>query len=252
MERTQRLNYFLTEVNTIDNKVIEESIEHGLEDLELLSQCGKEATFSVTETIPKCKDVLQLEIILKLKRHRLRRRHNALLSTLENEEFVDYLVHHPVSSLNPGYKSSLPLLHASMNHNVDRVRTFLLSMRCNIHATPSDSEYTILQHVLADGYLPIIELFALVYRDSCVYDDKVRAEIRQKMRTVRDKMCIKQANAKMSLLKIMQTNRGRYSKQGILDIAIFTDLPSQICNNKLCKRLHMRTTKLFIDNNFLN
>ena len=249
MEYNGRFRAYLS-AKEIDKGVIESALQHGTRDLEALASMNKPTTFSLTNVIPKCKDVVQLEHVLKIKRYRLKRRHNNLLVTLENEEFIDFLVHHHRQSLNPGFRQSYPLLSAVMARNVTRVRTFLLSLRCDIHAKPPNTCFTILEHVLADNYRPIMELFAVVYRPrEHVYSDTCQKQITDNMKEIKDEMCVKQLNAKIGLLDIMKANRGRYSVQGFLDIAIFTNLHEAISNDKLCSRLHVSNTRTFIRDN---
>lgn len=234
----------------IDKSIIESAIKHGKRDLEALASLNKSTSFSFSKTIPKCKDVIQLELILKIKKYKLRRRHNNLLITLENEEFVDFLVHHDRHPLNPGFRQSYPLLHAVFNRNVARVRTFLLTLRCDIHAKPPGMNFTILEHAIADNYRPILELFALVYnKRKIAYSIEHQKKITKTMKQIRDDMCLKQLNAKIGLLDIMNANKGRYSIQGFLDIAIFTNLHEAIVNDKLCSELQISGTRTFIKDN---
>lgn len=249
MEYNERFRTYLL-AKEIDKGIIESALQHGTRDLEALSSMNKPTSFSLTNVIPKCKDVIHLEHVLKIKKYKLKRRHNNLLVTLENEEFIDFLVHHHRQSLNPGFRQSYPLLSAVMARNVTRVRTFLLSLRCDIHATPPNSSFTIMEHVIADNYRPVMELFAVVYRPRAhVYSDVCQKEITETMKGVKDEMCVKQLNAKIGLLDIMRANRGRYSVQGFLDIAIFTNLHEAISNDKLCPRLHVSNTRTFIRDN---
>lgn len=227
-----------------------EAIKFGSSDVEVLLGLNKPVTFSLSNVIPKCPDLVVLEMVLKAKKYNVRRRHNRLLTSLENEEFVDYLVHHPRCALNPGFRQSLPLMHAVNARNEDRVRTFLLSMRCDIHARPSDYCFTIVQHAIADNYRPILEMFALVYRRTrWEYEPDDAREIDTKMKQIRREMCVKQSNAKIGLLEIIENNRGRYTLQGYLDIALFVGLHKTVANHKLCPSLQVSETRQFIQKN---
>ena len=249
MTDNETLNKYISAVE-IDNNIIEGALQHDIRDLETLASMNKPATFSLTKIVPKCKNVIQLEMLLKIKKYKLKRRHNNLLITLENEEFVDFLVNHDRHPLNPGFRQSYPLLHAVFNRNVTRVRTFLLTHRCDIHAKSPCMNYTILEHAIADNYRAILELFALVYnKRNFVYSNNCQKKITNTIKEIREEMCLKQLNAKIGLLDIIKANKGRYSIQGFLDIAIFTNLHMAIGNDKLCPELQISETRKFIKDN---
>lgn len=249
MEYNERFQQYL-QAKEIDKKMIERAIEHGSRDLQGIVSLNKPTAFSLTNTIPKCKDVIQLELILRIKKYRLKRRHNNLLVTLDNEEFIDFLVHHHRQALNPGFRQSTPLLTAVLSRNVTRVRTFLLSRRCDIHSRPPTASFTILEHALADDHRPILEMIALVYRKRpFVYSDDRADSIDLQVKKMRNEMCVRQTNAKIGLLEIIKNNRGRYSVQGFLDIAMFTDLHTAVANDSLCPRLQVSATREFIRRN---
>ena len=249
MASSERLQNYLTLKEITEDNLLE-AIKFGSNDVEVLLGLNKPVTFSLSNVIPKCPDLVVLEMVLRAKKYNVRRRHNRLLTSLENEEFVDYLVHHPRSALNPGFRQSLPLMHAVNARNEKRVRTFLLSMRCDIHARPSDYNFTIVQHAIADNYRPILEMFALVYRRSrWEYEQDDAKEIDEKMKQIRREMCVKQSNAKIGLLEIIRNNRGRYNLQGYLDIALFVGLQTSIANHKLCPSLQVSETRDFIRKN---
>lgn len=251
MEYNERFQQYL-QAREIDKSLIERAIEHGNRDLEGIESLNKSATFSLTNTIPKCKDVVQLELVLRIKKYRLKRRHNNLLMTLENEEFVDFLVHHHRHALNPGFRQSTPLYSAILSRNVTRVRTFLLSLRCDIHSRPPTTSFTILEHALVDEHRPILEMLALVYRKRpFVYSEDRADSIDRQLKKIRNEMCVRQTNAKIGLLEIIKNNRGRYSVQGFLDIAMFTDLHTAVANDSLCPRLQVSATREFIRRNIV-
>ena len=77
MEYNERFQQYL-QAKEIDRAVIERALKHGSRDLEGIAGLNKSATFSLTNTIPKCKDVIQLELVLRIKKYRLKRRHNNL------------------------------------------------------------------------------------------------------------------------------------------------------------------------------
>jgi hypothetical protein len=235
-------------VKVIDNATVISVLQGGdLARLEALFLTMKPKTYRLTKTIPHCKNILQVEILLREKEYKMKRTHNELLITLRNDEIVEFLVNHHTRSLNPGYKDSMPLRFAVKSGNVARVRTFLLSMRCNIHSSDPSTGKTIIQDVLERRDDTMVKLFAIVYDKQVAANvGYTRADfeaIDSAMANTRATMCLEQYHARCELKRMVDENRTKLTREQIVDAAVVNGIFGRVGNDLLCVNQQVRRTR---------
>lgn len=230
----------LTEtIEIVNDYVVLKALKYPISVLATIFSMDKPREYSLMKTIPKCRCVDQVELLLFHRQFAIRRKHNKLLISVSNIEILEYLLNHHTCRFNPGYRSSLPLYEAVMENNHEKVRLFLSTRKCNIHARPEG--LSILQHAIALNNELVLKSFALLYsRDTGVFDGLTSYDgytsnelvsIDALMNDVRARMCLEQMEAKEAFLEIIATKR--CSLDEYLRIAQEYDILAKLRNDEL-------------------
>jgi hypothetical protein len=245
----RHLSELLGTVRIIDTPTVNAILADGdITKLEALFLTMRPKDYSLLKTLRRCRNVYQAEILLRNKNYTIKRSHNELLMTIESEEIVEFLLNHQRCRFNPGYKNSLPLLHAVRQQNERRVRMFLHTRRCDIHAWAG--EKTILQLALESPNQKIVDLMALVYDNTLAerveYNSDELEKINFITRVTRARLCREQHEAKCEIKTFIECNKRAQKLTELCENIIASGISERVANDILCPDSQVRQTRHFI------
>lgn len=246
METCTNLNEFrqfvIRNVSTInDNAIIDTLKIDGIvpNALQVLFQFSKPVQYSLRHVLAHCRTRPQAEILLHNKNYVIRRSDNKFLWECGNMEILEFLLTNPLKRMNPGYKSSLPLLKAIQQSDVERIRLYLATRMCDIHAKPNlERDQTILQIAMAIHNPHVMELLSIEFDGSNIqnYTEEELLLYQTVFTKIRHKRCSDQEHAKMELLTQVESLKKNSSKTMITRIVMGnTSLVNRASNHILAK-----------------